>query len=115
MLSCYSGGALNPAAAQIKKPEVEQQVVGELCSFLNLRKQPKLLQSVYLPQAIPNYPVNHFRLQENIRLFHQETNSVRLAGNWIDGIGVSHRIAEAKILAEEISAEVDAIESRALG
>jgi len=102
LLSCFAGGVLAPDRADARLPEVQQAVFSELDDLLGFKKKPELLEARYLPAAIAQYPVDHWRCQEAIREFEQEKGNLFVASSSLNGISVGDRIRDAVRTAQSV-------------
>ncbi len=102
LLTCFSGGAINPAYAEVAKTEVQQCVVDEVRSFLGIRTTPEVVERHFWNRAVPNYPLAHDRTQSAVERFVANHRGMHVLGNWYKGISLNDRIAQAKNTAREI-------------
>jgi protoporphyrinogen/coproporphyrinogen III oxidase len=103
LVTCFVGGASNPEAADITHPLTSKRALTELKDFLGATEEPALLKNTYWPEAIPNYPVQHYRTESEIAEFEQSYPGLHIIGNWRKGISVSDRVKEAEHLARKLT------------
>lgn len=99
LLTCFVGGATNPSLADCTQADIRNRAIAELGELLSASARPEVINSTYLPSAIPNYPLRHFELQQKVDEFHIRTPRLRILANWLKGISVADRIDEATTLA----------------
>jgi oxygen-dependent protoporphyrinogen oxidase len=102
MLTCYCGGAVNPTGANTHLPHVRDRALEELGRLIGLSKTPEILSAYHWDRAIPNYPVNHYLLENEVDYFREEQPNIYFLANWLRGIGVPDRIREATLLADKL-------------
>lgn len=100
LISCFVGGAPQPAKSDVGDPIVQRQVIAEVAELLECTGDASIVSARYLPAAIPNYPCGHHRLVDEVELF-EKNKRVRLIGSWRQGVGVPDRIARAEAAAKE--------------
>lgn len=105
VVTCYSGGARNPRAARVTDQDVCDKVVDEFTRLLELSSPPVVLDRHYLPQALPNYGLGHDRIVASVRRLESQNAGLNILGNWIERIGVSDRIDEARGAVSKFSAQ----------
>lgn len=108
LITCYSGGANNPELSQVMKEEVRAKIIAELTRLIGFKERPTVLHQKYLKAAVPSYPVRHFRLQAALRNFTKVFPQIRILANWVQGMGVGHRIEEAEKLSHVLIGQAEA-------
>ena len=103
LITCFLGGARQPELANAPDKEIQGLAISELNTLIQAAKGPQVLQASYLKKAIPNYPLNHFRLQSQFHEFMKANPSFLVLGNWLEGIGIPDRIQEAQMASERLS------------
>ena len=103
LLTCFSGGALNPQLAEVTNTSVQNKVIADVGELLGFKSAPSVLGSYYYREAIPNYALGHFRVQEAVSRFETKEPRVLITGNWLRGISVADRIEQAAALFKVIS------------
>lgn len=107
LITCFVGGAPQPDLFDVTRPEVQQRVKAELAPLLGIDSPDanlKVIGAHSWPQAIPNFPVNHFRLQSQVAEINRAGLGLTLLGNWYRGLSVGDRIKEARTAAVGIYA-----------
>lgn len=105
LLTCFTGGAKHPAAADVTKSAIYERMLYELRNLIGAEEPPLVLSQRHYPRAIPNYPVGHHRIQRELREYEQSYPQVRILANWDHGLGVPDRVEAAYRLAEQLSRE----------
>ena len=103
LLTCFSGGAKQPALANVDDSAVREQVIAELTQLLGFKKPPRVLNATTWARAIPNYPLKHHRTQALVDAFNAEHPDFQVYGNWLRGISLGDRIEHAAVIAQTIS------------
>lgn len=104
LLTCFTGGMLNPQDALVTDPAVQTALVARCNSLIGATENPQVLNVCAYQASIPNYPIGHFRLQDHVRAFEQEHPQIRILSNWYQGLGVGDRIEQASNLHQQILA-----------
>ncbi len=92
LLTCFS---------KTDNPEI---ITKEISELLDISQPPTFTKQTTWPAAIPNYPLGHFALQQQVEEFHRTNPQITLFGNWLSGISVADRISEAEELSAKLSA-----------
>jgi len=95
LLTCFVGGAGKPEFADIRNENIKQRVISELNELIGTTSNPEIINEIYWPQAIPNYALNHYKLQEKLDDFETKHPQIKLLGNWRSGISLPQRVDEA--------------------
>jgi oxygen-dependent protoporphyrinogen oxidase len=102
LITCYSGSTTNPDFAHVTEKSVILKLQKELTKLLKLKSTPRLINSTFLTNAIPNYELNHYQLIEAVNELSKENSNVWLTGNWLNGVSVAKRVEKGVELAESI-------------
>lgn len=105
LLTCFIGGALRPEHADARDKRVQQEVFAELDQLLGLGEAPRVLDATYYPCAIPNYPLAHFKFEQQLEVYHRSNPRVRIASSSGRGIGIPARVREGLATARRINLE----------
>ena len=96
LLTCFVGGAKNPELADVRDSKIEELVIREVVETLKLESSPQIINKVFWKNAIPNYELGHFKLQEMVECYNQSDNRVKLFGSWLNGAGIGKIIENAR-------------------
>jgi len=103
LLTCFIGGAYNPSASDVTKREKMLAAIAELNSLIGATCEPEVLKQTYYQHAIPNFPVGHHQLQEQLNTFMAQHPQITIIGNWFYGTSVAARVEAARAAAVKIS------------
>ncbi len=109
LLTCFSGGAHLPEAAEIEETKWQEQVIGELNQLIGSETKPKILKAKVWKDAIPNYPLGHHKLVESINRIEENNSGLLFCSNWLRGISLNDRVLESTKVTERI---VESLPSR---
>lgn len=103
LLSVFIGGARKQQFVDYSDEQLFQLTDKEISAMLKTNGQkPDLQKAVRYNYAIPQYERSTKERYEAIATIQDRFNGIILAGNIRDGIGMSDRIAQARIIANEI-------------
>ena len=102
LLSIFLGGMRAPQLIDASDEELIELATDRVHSYLGITQRPDLLRLFRHRYAIPQYEASSEARLE--RIGHLEANypGLHLAGAVRDGIGISDRVRQAKILADEL-------------
>ena len=104
LLTTYLGGARHPEMAHWSHQQLLERTLESLHPILGLRGDPEMVQLHRHQQALPLY---HGAYATRIQQLQQELTEhagLHLAANYLGGISVRDRIAQGKMVAEQIRA-----------
>lgn len=102
ILSVFMGGAAQPDIINKTDDEIKEIVLKEIQETLQCSQIPDLFEIFRYPNAIAQYEANTQQRYEAIETIENTYKGLFLAGNIKDGIGMAHRVKQAKQLAEKI-------------
>tara|TARA_R110001583_G_scaffold32763_3_gene111289 strand:+ start:1007 stop:2371 length:1365 start_codon:yes stop_codon:yes gene_type:complete len=102
LMTCFIGGALNPAAAEAEDSELLRRVMRDIGPLLGITGEPELVEISRWPQAIPQYQLGHLQRLEAIEHALKPFKGIHLRANWRDGISVADCIQNGYELAQAI-------------
>lgn len=94
LLTCYLGTDPTDSAEQ-------SSVLEELDQLIGISAPPLILDAVYLPHALPRYPVGHRVLQQELEKFNSTQERIRIVASWYKGLSVAQRVGEALMAKRE--------------
>ena len=103
LITCFLGGARKPELANAQEKEIQESAISELGTLIQASQKPEILQANYIKKAIPNYPLNHFRLQSQFHEFMKANPGFHVLGNWLEGIGIPDRVRAAQTASDRVS------------
>jgi|GEM_PF-5211367 len=106
LVTAFVGGACFPDQADIRDEGLTSFVLEHLRSLLQAKHTGTVVDRMFYPKAIPNYPQGHYKTVEALRDFEIKHTAVKFFANWREGISVPDRIRLANILAIEIVMEL---------
>lgn len=103
LLSVFLGGVRRPEITGLKDEEITEMVRKEVMEMMKLDTfEPDLLKIFRYEHAIPQYGLESEEKMKAITQVEKQYPGLILAGNVRDGIGISDRIKQGKIIAEEL-------------
>ncbi|HXE74199.1 MAG TPA: protoporphyrinogen oxidase [Candidatus Xenobia bacterium] len=99
LLRCFYGGTRDEGAVSLSDADVQQVVRADLRTILGITAEPLFVKVYRWPKAIAQYTVGHLERVAVIRARLAQHSGVFLAGNALDGIGVSDCIASGRVAA----------------
>ena len=103
LLTCFTGGLRNPELANVFDEQVRDKAIEEINSLLDPEAHPRVIGAHFYQDAIPNYPINHYELQEEIETLNYQDKGIKILSNWFSGVSVGDRIEEARLLADKLA------------
>ncbi len=107
-LTTFIGGERQPELLQNDEDTLIKIVESELRDLIGVSGQPTSRKIRILPKAIPQFGLQHKAVLETITTFEAEHHQIRIAGNFLKGVGVADCIANASTMAKEIAEEYHA-------
>lgn len=104
-LKTFIGGERQPELLQNNEDELFNIVESELANLIHVTGQPISRKIRIWPNAIPQFGLQHKAVLETIAAFEAEHHQIRIAGNFLQGVGVSDCIKNAANMASEIIEE----------
>lgn len=105
LLSVFLGGINKPGVVGQSDEEIIQIVCEELKLTMQTTAEPDLLRIHRYRHAIAQYDISTGARLQSIDKIQQQYPGLILAGNIRDGIGMSDRVRQAKMIADEIMGE----------
>ncbi len=102
LMTFFMGGTKRPDIIEKTDEELLSIVKGELNELLKCDKQPDLIRIKRYPNAIAQYEASSKERLEAIKQLEDAHPGLYLAGNIRDGIGMSDRVKQAKLLVERL-------------
>lgn len=102
MLSVFMGGMKNKEMLQLSDSEIEAIVKQELRLTMKTTNNPDLLRIHRYQHAIAQYDIKSEKRFESIAALEQNYPGLILAGSFRDGIGMSDRVKQAKMIADKL-------------
>jgi len=103
LLSVFLGGVKNASLINKSDEEIKLLVLNEISETLGENAAPDLLRIFRYSQAIPQYDISSEQRIFTINKIQDENPGLFLAGNIRDGIGMSDRVKQARMLAEQLN------------
>ena len=110
LLTCFTGGALFPAMADVTNGAVRESTLAEIARHLSFQSAPKILSARCLPAAIPSFPVGHPALVRSLEEALAHEPRISLLAQWQGGVGIPDRI---RLACELATRKASATSSRA--
>ena len=102
LLSVFMGGMKRKDLLLLSDVEIEKLVKDELKILMKVDSEPDLLRIHRYQHAIAQYDVNSDNRLTSITNIEKKYQGLVLAGSIRDGIGMSDRVKQAKILADKL-------------
>ncbi|MCE5330697.1 MAG: protoporphyrinogen oxidase [Bacteroidales bacterium] len=102
LLSVFMGGINKPEILGMTDEEISQLVRDELRITMKVETEPDLLRIHRYKHAIAQYDIKTEKRLESIDKVERDFPGLILAGSFRDGIGMSDRVKQAKMLANQI-------------
>jgi len=102
LLSVFLGGVKNTGLIEKSDNEIKTLVLNEIQETLGEKATPTLLRILRYPLAIPQYDSTSEQRIRAINKIQTENPGLILAGNIRDGIGMSDRVKQGKMIAEQL-------------
>lgn len=99
LLTCFIGGARNPAIRGWSEPELVERVIADLRPLLRISGAPQLARVTRWDRAIPQYELGHLERLARIDARLEALPGLHLRANWRDGISVGDCISNSAELA----------------
>ncbi len=93
LMTAYVGGMLNPGALEIDDAGLADLVRAELKQLFGLNAEPVLQKVIRHPRAIPQLMAGHLERIAAARERLRGLPGVRLAGNYLSGVGIKDALA----------------------
>jgi len=94
-LGIYAGGVRHPEVVEDSEERLRDLVLKEVQRFFSLRVTPEFLHLRRHRQAIPQYQLGYGVILQRIREELSRFPSLRLAGNYLEGVSLSKTAAQA--------------------
>lgn len=101
VLRVFVGGALQPDVFELSDEQIECLMWEDLNVYLGLKSVPLLSLITRYSRAMPQYHIGHMELVENIRASLTQFESLLLAGNAYEGVGIPDCIRTGQKAAEQ--------------
>lgn len=107
LLTCLFGGARWPAAVDASDDALLSRAAEGLERAIGLRAPPEAVAVTRWPQAVPQPGREHPRLVASLRERAARAGALRLAGSYLDGVGVSDALVSGVRAAAELRARMN--------
>jgi len=102
LLSIFLGGVKNTELIEKSDNEIKALVIKEIHDTLGESSSPNLIRIFRYPLAIPQYDISSEQRLNAINTIQNEHQGLLLAGNIRDGIGMSDRVKQARMIADQL-------------
>lgn len=103
LLSVFMGGTKRPDIFAMNDKQLQSVLEKELPGMLGISElKPDVMQICRYPKAIPQYQESTGQRYEMIEKLQKKYPGLILAGNIRDGIGMSDRVKQGRVIAEEL-------------
>lgn len=106
VLSCYIGGVFDRDAVKLNDEELLEVVLDDLEKVLQKRLSPNFVKILRHPQAIPQLTLGHIERIDEIKKTAKEIGKLKLAGNYLSGVGMNDAVLSGQIAARQILDEI---------
>ncbi len=104
LLTCFMGGARNPAGASRSTDELITELMPQLQQLLGAKDDPVFRHHTYWKHAIPQYTVGYERYLQTMEEIEGSNPGFYLAGNYRGGVSVPDCILSGFKLADRVDA-----------
>ncbi len=109
LLSVFMGGMKRPDLFELSEAEIRKTALREIRETLQPKNgDPDMLRIFRYPHAIPQYDRSSEERLERIIQIEEQNPGLLLAGNIRDGIGISDRVKQGRVIADALIAKADA-------
>ena len=88
LLRVFVGGARAPETVDLPEDELVRRVGDEMKTLLEIKGEPILVDVARFPNAMPQYYLGRLAWREKLRQALEQTPTLALAGNALDGVGL---------------------------
>ena len=88
LLRVFVGGARAPETVDLPEEELVRRVHDEMKTLLEIKGEPILVDVARFPNAMPQYYLGRLAWREKLRQALEQTPTLALAGNALDGVGL---------------------------
>ncbi|MFY9151145.1 MAG: protoporphyrinogen oxidase [Prolixibacteraceae bacterium] len=107
LLSVFMGGTKRPDIFAMNDEQIQKVLAKELPGMLGINQlKPDVMQICRYPKAIPQYQASTGQRYEMIEQLQKKYSGLILAGNIRDGIGMSDRVKQGRVIAEELAKSI---------
>ena len=99
-ISCYVGGARNPALASLPDKEIVGLVHNELSDVLGIKGLPVLSRVRHWSRGLPQYDLGHLDRREVIESANGRLPGLILTGNYLQGVSITNCLVSARKAAQ---------------
>jgi oxygen-dependent protoporphyrinogen oxidase len=103
LMTCYLGGCRLPQACDWSDDSCIDAVLSDLWNSLSLRSSPEMARVIRHRRALPLYHGNYHARCKHIELRAGAFPGLHLQANYLGGVSVRDRIAQALLLARQIA------------
>ncbi|MFY0254006.1 protoporphyrinogen oxidase [Chitinophaga sp. 30R24] len=105
LFTVFLGGARQEQLFNKMSPEaLQQQVVSEIRSLLQLSAPPELQRFSSWERAIPQFNIGHAKLRSAVSVFEKNYPGIFIAGNYLQGVAIPALLQHAGTMAEKLLA-----------
>ena len=104
-LTVFSGGATSPEFSDVENPDVLDKIKQKLVTYLGITGEIEVTSKRHWPQAIPNYPVGHFKTVDKLRELEKNL-PISFLSNWVEGVSLPDRVKLATELADNLKDKI---------
>lgn len=88
LLTCFTGGARNPAWSSQPKEQLLSHLLDELHEIIGITGKPRLVHHKHWPRAIPQYEVGYDHFLDQLRHIEEHHQGLYLSGSFSKGVSV---------------------------
>lgn len=103
LMTIFMGGIKRPDFINKSNKQLEAIALNEVEETLHCTAKPDLIKIVHFHKAIPQYDISSEERLSTIAELEEKYQGLHLAGNIRDGIGMSDRVKQARMLADLIT------------
>jgi oxygen-dependent protoporphyrinogen oxidase len=107
LIRLFAGGARSPNMADMTDEKLVPLLTNELKRIVKIEGDPLWSVTAHWSQTMPQYHVHYKTLIQELETELKKEPTIKLAGNYFNGVGIPQCINAGKIAAEEIFTDVD--------
>lgn len=104
LLRCHVGNAMNQDVVNRSDEDLRETVFEELSRLLRIQAQPLDCYLRRHQDVLPQYQVGHLKIVDAVRRRLQDLPGLSIAGNGLEGVGISDCVNSGRAAAELVSA-----------
>jgi oxygen-dependent protoporphyrinogen oxidase len=105
LITCFLGGAREPATGRLESAEVLPLVLRDLRELIGATGEPTFVHHQRWARAIPQYQLGHEAVVSGVARAESACPGLYLTGQWRAGVALGECIAQGQEMAARVVAE----------